>query len=143
MRRSACERGFGREQRTEEGEPVAPEIKEQRRRGPQMHDDEIGQEIGRALVDRPAEQPRQNHRVAQAGDREQLGYALQDGHDDGLEGGHALNASRLDGGSEEAPQYNRRFESESAAPIRGRGATENAGEEALAGAKSVTFEQLT
>ena len=54
-----------------------------------VHDDQVGQEVRRLLVDRPAEQPRQDHRVAEAAEWEEFGHALEDGHDDGLEGGQA------------------------------------------------------
>jgi len=66
-----------------------------------VHDDQVRQEIRRALVDRPTEQPWQDDRVAETGNREEFSDALQDGHNDGLEGGHALNLAS----SREDPEW--------------------------------------
>src|SRR5438477_503020 len=52
--------------------PVAPEEAEQNERGCQVRGDEEGEEVLVVLVDVPAEQPREDHAVPEARDREQL-----------------------------------------------------------------------
>ena len=84
------ERGALRiDDRAQEAQPVAPEIDEQRDRRAQMHHHEIRQEVRGLLVDRPVQQARRNHGVAEAADREKFGNALQQGHDDGLQRGQS------------------------------------------------------
>jgi|HubBroStandDraft_6_1064221.scaffolds.fasta_scaffold849919_2 hypothetical protein len=46
------------------------------------------------LIDRPAEQPRQDHRMAEAADREKLGDALQDGNRERVESDHGCAGER-------------------------------------------------
>ena len=65
--------------------PVVEEDPEEHDRGRQVGGDQEGQEVVVVLMDVPAEQARQDDRVAQAGDREGLGDALQQAQDDGLQ----------------------------------------------------------
>ena len=72
-------------------DPVAPEVDQQADGAADVEHDHEGQprRLGLGLPDDdvvPAKQGREQHRVAQAGDREQLGGALQDAEDDRLEG---------------------------------------------------------
>ena len=80
--------------RREDGDPVAPEIDDQRQGGAQVQSDHKRQERVGALVDVPAEQLRRNHSVAQAADREQLGYTLKKGKDDDLREGQRGRGGR-------------------------------------------------
>src|SRR5204862_1203881 len=64
--------------------PVPPEEPEQDDRGREVSRDEEGDEVAVVLVDVPAEDPRQDHAVAEARDREELGDALQEPQDDRL-----------------------------------------------------------
>ena len=68
--------------------PVVPEIAEQRRGGAEMQHHQEGQERRRVLVQVPVQQRGQHDGVAEAADREQLGGALHDGDDDGLQRVH-------------------------------------------------------
>ena len=56
-----------------------------------MGGDEEGEEEVVVLVDVPAEQAGRDHAVAEAGDREGLGDALQQPEDDGLEVGDRVH----------------------------------------------------
>ena len=62
--------------------PVAPEEPEQDERGREVRRDEEGDEVLVVLVDVPAEELRQDHAVAEARDREELGHALEQPEDD-------------------------------------------------------------
>ncbi len=62
--------------------PVAPEEGEQHERGRKVGRNQEREEVLVVLVDVPAEQPRQDHAVPEARDREQLGDALQEPEDD-------------------------------------------------------------
>ena len=53
-----------------------------------MQHHQEGQERRRVLVDLPVQQRGQHDGMAEAADREQLGGALQDGDDDGLQRVH-------------------------------------------------------
>ena len=61
-----------------------PEEAEQDERGGEVRRDEEGEEVRVVLVDVPAEQARQDHAVAEARDREELGDALQQAEHDRL-----------------------------------------------------------
>ena len=67
------------EQAAAERPPFAPEIPEQRRRRADMEHDQERQERRPVLVEVPAEQARQDHRVAQTADGKQLGRPLHGG----------------------------------------------------------------
>ena len=81
--------------------PVAPEEAEQDERGGEVGRDEEGDVVRVVLVDVPAEELRQDHRVAEARDREELRDALERPEDDrpGVrdqgEQDHASEAVRL------------------------------------------------
>src|SRR6185312_15366112 len=77
------------EERQREAQPVAPEIRQQRRRRAQMQHHQERQEGRGMLVDVPADQLRQDHGMPQAAHLEELGDALQEGDDEGLESGHS------------------------------------------------------
>ena len=64
--------------------PVAPEEAEQHDRRGEMGGDEEGDEVRVVLVDVPAEQPRQDHAMAETRDRKQLAEALQQAEQDRL-----------------------------------------------------------
>ena len=65
--------------------PVVPEEAEQHERGGEVRCDQEREEEVVVLVNVPAEQPRQDHGVAEARDREELGEALEEPQHDGLE----------------------------------------------------------
>jgi len=65
--------------------PVAPEIDDQGGRRPNMQEDNKRQERRVVLVDRPAQQLGEDDRVPEAADREELGDALEQRQDEGLE----------------------------------------------------------
>src|SRR5262249_33285927 len=65
--------------------PVAPEELQQRERCPEMEHHHEGQELGRALVDRGAEEGRDDHGMAEAAHRAELRRTLENGDGYGLE----------------------------------------------------------
>jgi hypothetical protein len=56
-------------------------MSEQRHRGAEMQHHQEWQEAAALLVDRPAQQRRQHHGVAEAAHGEEFGHSLQNGHD--------------------------------------------------------------
>ncbi len=60
-----------------------------------MHDGQEGQEPFSVFVDLPVEQGGQQHGMAEAGDRKELGNPLDNGENDGLQAGHGAPPVRL------------------------------------------------
>jgi hypothetical protein len=80
-------------------DPVAPEVDQQPDRASDVEHDHEGQprRLGLGLPDDdvvPAKQRREQNRVSQAGDREQLGGALEDAEHDRLEGADQVGSGK-------------------------------------------------
>ncbi len=71
-------------------DPVAQEEQQQHERRREVRGDEEREEELVVLVDVPAREPRQDHRVPEARDRERLGDALRQAEDDRLEVGDRM-----------------------------------------------------
>ena len=76
--------------------PITPEIPQQRRGGAEMQHHQERQESGRPLIEARTDQRGQHDGMAQAGDGEQLGGALDDGDEDGLQRGHVRFLAKAD-----------------------------------------------
>jgi hypothetical protein len=72
-------------QAAEDPRPVVTEDQQEHQGGRHVGGDQEGEEVVVVLMDVPAEQAREDHPVAQAGDRKGLGDALNQAKDDGLE----------------------------------------------------------
>ena len=83
------------EEAAQQVEPVAPEIEEESRRRADVEDHDERQERRRLLVHRPAQDRRQDDRMAEAADRKQLGDPLQDRQGIGVEIAHRSGAAVL------------------------------------------------
>jgi hypothetical protein len=70
-------------------EPVAPEVDQKRDGGAEVHHHQERQEPVPLLIQVPVEQVRDDDGVAEAGDREQLGHALDEREHDDLKQSHA------------------------------------------------------
>ncbi len=81
---------------SEDPQPFGEEEEEEDDCRGEMRRDEESQEVRLVLVEIPAEQLREDHGVAEARDREELGHALQETDDDRLEVGDQVSAGGED-----------------------------------------------